>query len=454
MQSGQRIIFHCDCNNFFASCESIDHPEYKTVPMAVAGDPEARKGVVVAKNDLAKKYGVKTTDTVWMARQKCPNILFVPPTPGLYGTISKRVNAIYYEYTDLVEPASIDESYLDLTHVPQLSEMNPRQFADMLRRRIKNEIGITISVGASYNKTFAKIGSDYKKPDATTVITPENFREIVWPLPVGDMMYVGKASADRLNRVGVMTIGQMASLEPETLVRLLGKGGETLWRNANGLDDDPVIRVEDRPEIKSVSRGQTFPRDLTEEDDIRQGMIPLTDEISATLRRHRLKGGTVVLQIKDPDLNVISRQMKLAHRTNLYSEITAAATELFRQQWRIGPDHPVRAFTIGVTDLVPSAEAAEQLSLFEDSAITGKSGSGYLKRENQEKIEDTIDRLRNKFGNSAFAFGGAVTKTRDEVCRRQNHRDMYADATTPSLPGHRTFIRDMIDNETEDQHGI
>ncbi len=410
MQEKQRIIFHCDCNNFFASCESIDHPEYKTVPMAVAGDPEARKGIVVAKNELAKKYGVKTTDTVWMARQKCPGILFVPPTPGLYASVSKRVNAIYYEYTDLVEPASIDESYLDLTRVPHLSEMSPRGFADLLRRRVREEIGITISVGASFNKTFAKLGSDYKKPDATTVITPDNFREIVWPLPVGDMMYVGKASAERLNRVGITTVGQMAALPRETLIRLFGKGGETLWRNANGLDDDPVLRAEDRPEIKSVSRGQTFPQDLTDEESIRQGLIPLTDEISSTLRRHHLKGGTVVLQIKNPDLEVISRQTKLPHRTCLYSEITAGAMELFRSHWRISPEHPVRALTVGVTDLLPAEDTAEQLSLFEETAIAEKSGSGWLKRENQEKIEETIDRLRNKFGESTFAFGGAVIK--------------------------------------------
>lgn len=410
MREKQRIIFHCDCNNFFASCESIDHPEYKTVPIAVAGDPEARKGVVVAKNDLAKKYGVKTTDTVWMARQKCPDILFVPPTPGLYAAVSKRVNAIYYEYTDLVEPASIDESYLDLTHVPHLTEMSPRAFADLLRRRVREEIGITISVGASFNKTFAKLGSDYKKPDATTVITPENFREIVWPLPVSDMMYVGKSSAERLNRVGVTTIGQMAALSPETLIRLLGKGGEALWRNANGLDDDPVLRAEDRPEIKSVSRGQTFPQDLTDEESVRQGLIPLTDEISSALRRHQLKGSTVVLQIKDPELQVISRQMRLPHRTNLYSEITAGAMKLFRAHWRIGPENPVRALTVGVTDLLPAGEAAEQLSLFEETDLADKSGSGWLKRENQEKIEETIDRLRSRFGESSFAFGGAVTK--------------------------------------------
>lgn len=412
MHTGQRIIFHCDCNNFFASCESISHPEYRDIPMAVAGDPQMRKGIVVAKNDLAKKFGVKTTDTVYQARQKCPGILFVSPTPGLYSAISKRVNAIYYEYTDLVEPASIDESYLDLTDVPLLQQIGPRAFADLLRRRIREEIGITISVGASFNKTFAKIGSDYRKPDATTVIMPENFRDIVWPLPVSDMMYVGQASARRLNDLGIMTIGQLAALDAVTVTLLLGKGGESLWRNANGLDDDPVIRVEDRPEIKSVSRGQTFPHDLTDLEEVRQGLTPLADEVSSSLRRHGMKGNTVVLQIKSPSLETVSRQMKLPSHTNLFSEISAAAMDLFRTHWQIGKAHPVRALTVGVTDLLPSAEAAEQLSILEDSALTGKLESGYIKREHQEKIESVIDRLRAQMGADVFSFGGALAKSR------------------------------------------
>ena len=203
-----RIIFHADCNNFFASCEILERPELKSVPMAVAGDPENRVGIVVAKNEIAKKYGIKTTDTVYAARQKCPDIVFVPPRHHYYSAISKKVNEIYLRYTDYVEPASIDESYIDMTafvasraphaqdsgNDTQFLETRARAVADELRSRVRSEIGITISVGVSYCKIFAKMGSDYKKPDATTVITRENYKELLWPLPVGDLFMVGKAA--------------------------------------------------------------------------------------------------------------------------------------------------------------------------------------------------------------------------------------------------------------------
>ena len=410
MDFTKRIIFHCDCNNFFASCESIDHPEYKTVPMAVAGDPETRTGIVVAKNDLAKKYGVKTTDTVWQAKQKCPGIIFVRPTHGLYSAVSKRVNAIYYEYTDLVEPASIDESYLDLTELPELKHMTPKEFADKLRARVKDEIGITISIGVSYNKTFAKMGSDYKKPDATTVISQDNYKEILWPLPISDMMYVGKASASRLIDLGITTIGAMAQLSPALLTSLLGKGVEQLWRNANGLDDDPIIRVQDRAEVKSVSRGHTFPHDLTTIDEIHDGMIPLVDEICSTLRQRSLKGSVIQVQIKAPSLEVVQRQTKLNHWTNIYSEIMNIAMELITSNWVIGQTHPIRAFTIGVTDLLPAAEAIEQISFLDNPLLTGKNDQEYERREKKEKVENTIDQIRARMGNNIIRFGSMSKK--------------------------------------------
>lgn len=172
-----RLIFHCDGNNFFASCECIEHPEWRDVPMAVAGDPKDRCGIVVAKNELAKKAGVKTTDTIWQARQKCPNILFVPPHHDEYARVSRRMNAIFREYTDFVEPASIDESYLDMTGAPGFYGLSPRELADLLRRRVREEIGITISVGVSFCKVFAKMGSDYRKPDATTLISARTIKK-------------------------------------------------------------------------------------------------------------------------------------------------------------------------------------------------------------------------------------------------------------------------------------
>ena len=209
-----RLIFHCDGNNFFASCECIEHPEWRDVPMAVAGDPKDRCGIVVAKNELAKKAGVKTTDTIWQARQKCPNILFVPPHHDEYARVSRRMNAIFREYTDFVEPASIDESYLDMTGAPGFYGLSPRELADLLRRRVREEIGITISVGVSFCKVFAKMGSDYRKPDATTLIFRENYQEMLYPLPVATMLYAGRASVQTMARHGIRTIYHDIHISP------------------------------------------------------------------------------------------------------------------------------------------------------------------------------------------------------------------------------------------------
>lgn len=401
----QRLIFHCDCNNFFASCECLERPELKNVPLAVAGDPEKRTGVVFAKNELAKKCGVKTTDTVWQAMKKCPGLVFVPPRHGYYAHISRQVNQIYLQYTDRVEPASIDESYLDLTGTERFYGLPPRELADEIRERVKKEIGITISVGVSFNKTFAKLGSDYKKPDATTVILGEDYKRILWPLPIRDMMFVGRASGDTLEGKGIKTIGDLALTNPESLTLLLGKGGESLWRCANGLDEEPVRRYGERDEMKSVSHGATFPRDLTEAEDIRAHLMPLADAVTATLRANQRKGSVVQMQLKAPDLKVISRQATLPHPTFLYREIFEAGYSLVRQHWDLAHHAPLRAMTLGVTGLIPAEEAAEQLSLLEDPG-----GMSYEKRQRLEKLETAIDAIRQKHGKDAVSFGASGLK--------------------------------------------
>ena len=396
----ERLIFHCDCNNFFASCEGLERPELKDVPMAVAGDPEARTGVVVAKNEPAKKAGVKTTDTVWQARKKCPGIVFVPPRHGYYKEISDRVNLIYRDYTDYVEPASIDESYLDLSGTLDYYRMSARELADAIRERVKREIGITISVGVSDNKIFAKMGSDYKKPDATTVILGEDYRTILWPLPVSDLMFAGKASVKLLNEKQIFTVGDLALQEKERIVSLLGKGGETLWKYANGLDTEPVRLCGDRPEVKSVSHGMTFRRDLYTEEEILAGVSVQADRIAMSLRRQGLKGSVVSVQIKTPQLQEISRQTTLGHYTWLEHEIRDVAMRLIRDNWRIGS--PIRAITVGVAKLVPADEATEQLDLFDlmgEKKETGKA------REKQDKMEAAVDALRQKMGNTAVTLG-------------------------------------------------
>lgn len=298
----ERLIFHCDCNNFFASCECLERPDLKNVPMAVAGDPEDRVGIVVAKNEMAKKYGVKTTDTVWQAKRKCPEIVFVPPRHQLYKEVSDRVNAIYRDYSDFVEPASIDESCLDLTGTLSYYHMTERELADSIRDRVRKEIGITISIGVANNKIFAKMGSDYKKPDATTVILGEDYKTILWPLPVSDLMFAGKASVTLLNQKGINTVGDLALQPKERITSLLGKGGEVLWIYANGLDTDPVRHWGDVPEVKSVSHGMTFRRDLFTREEIETGVAVQVDRIAMSLRRQDLKGSVITVQIKTPQL--------------------------------------------------------------------------------------------------------------------------------------------------------
>ena len=401
MEKKPRLIFHCDCNNFFASCEILERPELRDVPMAVAGGPENRLGVVVAKNELAKKRGVKTTDTVWQAKKKCPGIVFVPPRHSYYQTISDQVNAIYHDYTDFVEPASIDESYLDMTGAPEFYHLSPRELADSIRERVKREIGITISVGVSFNKVFAKMGSDYKKPDATTVIIEDNFKEILWPLPVSDLLFAGRASVEALNKKSIRTIGDLAVQPKERIQALLGKGGETLWQYANGLDTEKVRKWGEKPEIKSVSRGMTFKRDLVTKEEIMSGISVLVDEIAASLRRHQLKGSVISVQIKSPDLRVISRQTSLDHATYLQHEIQQVAMDLIETNWSIGENAPIRALTVGVTKLIPAEEQAEQVSLFD---LMG-GDQQKKKREKQDKLEAAVYALRQKKGCDTITLG-------------------------------------------------
>ena len=204
-----RVILHCDLNCFYASVELLSHPDLRDVPMAVCGDPNSRHGIILAKNEPAKKFGIQTAETIWQAKKKCPDLVLLPPHHDLYREYSRKVNAIYDEYTDLVEPFGIDESWLDVTHTLHLFGGDARALADALRERMKRQLGLTLSVGVSFNKVFAKLGSDYKKPDATTVISRENWKELVWPLQVGDLLYVGGAARKLLKQYGITTIGQL-----------------------------------------------------------------------------------------------------------------------------------------------------------------------------------------------------------------------------------------------------
>ena len=320
-----RVILHCDCNSFFASVEAVLNPEYKKVPMAVCGSEENRHGIVLAKNDLAKAYGIVTAETVYSAKKKCPGLVIAAPHHEEYVKYSVAVNNIYRDYTDLIEPFGIDESWLDVTASKRIFGSGV-EIADTIRKRVREELGITVSVGVSFNKVFAKLGSDYKKPDATTVISRDNFREIVFPLSASDFLYVGKRTAYELSKIGVKTIGQLASMSPDFLERKFGKLGKMLHVYSNGFDDSPVCNNV-HEDTKSVSNSFTFKHNLISEEDCRTGIAFLSDEIGRRLREKGLKASTVSITIKDEFLQTVQTQGPLASFSDISREISNKAKD-------------------------------------------------------------------------------------------------------------------------------
>ena len=392
-----RIILHCDLNCFYASVELLSRPDLRDVPVAVCGDPSSRHGIILAKNEPAKQFGVKTAETIWQAKKKCPDLVLLPPHHKLYREYSRKVNAIYDEYTDLVEPFGIDESWLDVTHTLHLFGGDARALADTLRARMKQELGLTLSVGVSFNKVFAKLGSDYKKPDATTVISRENWQSIVWPLPVGDLLYVGGAARKLLKQYGVETIGQLAACPQDMLETLMGKMGTQLHAYANGLDRDAVRSRYEAEPVKSVGNGTTFPRNLTTRDQVVSGIAMLADSVASRLRHDGLYAGGLQVTIRDPDFKDRSRQKQLSAPTHLIRDLTEQAMELVDQLWK--PPSPIRAMTVTAIHLLQEGEAYEQVDLFTAPAAP--------KKEKQEKLEGAMDRIRKKYGDSAIVFGAA-----------------------------------------------
>lgn len=391
----ERVILHCDQNCFFASVELLSHPDLRDVPMAVCGDPASRHGIILAKNEPAKRFGIQTAETVWQARRKCPGLVLLPPHHKLYREYSVRVNELYGQYTDLVEPFGIDESWLDITGSMHLFGGDPVAIADELRRRVREELGLSISVGVSFNKIFAKLGSDYKKPDATTLISPENWQEIVWPLPVGAMLFVGRSAQRTLAQYGVETIGQLAACRPEMLEKLLGKLGRQLHEYANGLDRSPVRPQAEREPVKSVGNGTTFPHDLTRWDEVRAGLAALSDSVAMRLRRQGLYCSGVQVTIKDSSFCSISRQKRLESPTRLMKDIQRAAMELTRSAWRAPT--PIRMLTVTALHITESAESFEQLDLL---------GAGRAVSDaRQEKLESAVRAIRDKFGDGSITFG-------------------------------------------------
>lgn len=393
----ERTIFHCDLNSFYASVELLSHPELRHLPVAVCGDPASRHGIILAKNEPAKAFQVKTAETIWQAKKKCPNLVLLPAHHGLYRDFSQKINALYQNYTDLVEPFGIDESWLDVTGTLHLFGGDPKALADRLRSEIRNRFGLTISVGVSFNKVFAKLGSDYKKPDATTVITQENFKRMVWPLPVTDLLYVGRAAERTFQKFGIRTIGDLAAFDREQLFTLLGKSGAQLHDFASGEDRSPVAPASQYTPPKSVGNGCTFSRNLQGQDEIRAGINQLADQVAVRLRKCGMKCQGVSLSIRDPNFRDIGRQTRLDPPTDLARELAQAAMELAEDSWNMAS--PVRALTVTAIYLLPADEAGAQLDLL--------SADRDEKRRRLERLEGALDTIRAKYGPGAIAPASA-----------------------------------------------
>lgn len=384
----ERTILHCDCNSFFASVECVHRPKLWNVPMAVCGDPENRHGIVLAKNEHAKRYGIVTAETVWQAKKKCPELVIVPPHYDRYEEFYQRINAIYCEYTDRVEPFSIDESWLDVTG-SRLLFGDGKTIADTLRRRIKEEIGLTISVGVSFNKTLAKMGSDYRKPDATTVFSKENYRDILYPMPVSNLIFAGRSTTETLSRMGIKTIGDLACSDRECVMSALGKLGGQLHDYANGYDPSAVRLFTDKRDIKSCGNGTTFPRDLTTTEQLHRGLLYLIEPVAARLRSHGLQCKTVHITVKLPSLKTVSHQKTLTNPTSVTTELYEGALIALHECWKEGT--PVRSLAVTATKLC-EAQEPKQLDFFEEQDS---------KHERRAVLDTTVDALRDRFGGDA-----------------------------------------------------
>ncbi len=399
----ERIILHCDLNNFFASVECFLNPELEGKNVAVCGSVEERHGIVLAKNEGAKKSGVRTGEAIWEAKIKCPNLVTVPPHYDQYVIFSKRVKQIYEEYTDMVEPFGIDECWLDITGSRQIfgDEM---KIAEELRQRIKKEVGLTISVGVSFNKIFAKLASDMKKPDAVTRLSPDDMKTKIWPLPCYELFGVGRTTAKEFRKIGINTIGDLAQMPVDTVKKLFGKSGVTLSNYAKGLDFSPVLRESEVPPVKSVSRGITCKRDLYSSDEISPIVISLSEKVSHNLRKHNFFATTVRVSLKDNHLVVHEFQQKTRTPVRASDVLCEYAMNLVKKNYHFSL--PVRAVTVSAGNLVGD-RFSYQLSLDED----------YTYLEKIEKLDTSVDSLREKFGDKIIVRASSMPLTESERIR-------------------------------------
>lgn len=386
-----RVILHCDANSYYASVECLYRPEIQDLPVAVAGSAEERHGIILTRNPLARKYGVKTGEAIWQAKQKCPQLVCVPPDYPLYVRFSAKMRAIYEQYSPRVESFGLDEAWIDLS-APGMTLERGARVADEIRLRIRSELGITVSVGVADNKIFAKLGSDLKKPDAVTLLRPRDYAARVFPLPVGALLYVGPSTQRRLAQIGVTTIGALAQCDPALLRLRFGKNGLTLSAFARGEDRSPVMPVDHRAAIKSVGNSTTPPHDLTCMDDARCIFFLLAESVAARLREGGLRARCISISARSTELVTCSRQITLPRATCLAGEIGRTALELF--DGRFASAFPLRSVGLNCSMLTPD-DAPVQLDFTGDEE----------KRMQREQLERSIDDLRRRYGHQIVRRG-------------------------------------------------
>jgi len=385
-----RVILHSDCNSFYASVEELYDPSLKEYAVAVSGNPEIRQGIILARNQKAKKYGIKTGEAVWQAKQKCPDLVLVSPHYDWYMQMSKLCRCIYGRYTDRVEPMGMDECFLDVSGCERYLKMSGYEVAEDIRRSVKDELGITVSVGVSFNKVFAKLGSDMKKPDAVTAIPRNSFKEIIWGLPASDMIGVGGSAAKTLAAMGVHTLGELAAVPRELLISKFGKNGGWLWCAANGLDRSDVMPTGHEFPIKSIGHGSNAIYDLENSADVWSFMLWLSWELAYRMRRENKKAYGISISVRDNKLSVNGYQRKFAHATSNDVKIATEAFALFcdKHVWQA----PLRSVEIRAIYL-SERDAPEQLDIFSDAH----------KKICTDKLDDTIDMINLAYGKGTIA---------------------------------------------------
>lgn len=383
----ERIILHSDLNCFYASVEMMLNPHLKDKAVAVCGSTDDRHGIVLAKSELAKKAGIKTGMVNFEAKKLCPNLIIVPPQYEQYLKYSRLARQIYQRYTDRVEPYGMDECWLDITGSTGLFGSG-EQVAQSIRTTMYEELGLTVSIGVSFNKIFAKLGSDLKKPDAVTCISRQNFKEKIWKLPASDLFYVGRATAKKLNSCGIFTIGEIANSPQEYIKKLLGKNGLMLWQYANGFDTSAVMPSDYQSQIKSVGHGITCYANLENNDEVWKVILELSQDIGHKLKLYGLMANGASITIKDNQLNCSQFQTQINISTQSTMKIATTSNELFKRNYKWEND--VRAITVRAINL-QQKEIPHQLSLVEDSVSTKKN----------DKLELTVDDIRRRYGKKA-----------------------------------------------------